>query len=236
MKFLNTPIAGLLNTIYSLIGNYGISIIVFTIIVRMILFPLSVSQRRNMETQKKLQPKINELRKKYGNDPQTMMMKQNELFKEHGHNPLSGCLPLLIQFPIIIALFGVLRNAHQYLPANALTQSFLWLSNMVDPDTLSNVLPTLPMADKLPGILPIIAAIFTYITSKTSMSQASATQDPDGPKMPNMSFMTYMFPMMILMFGATYSAGLILYWATSNIVQFFQDRLLNQMFKNKEVS
>lgn len=228
-------IALILQTIYGFIGNYGVSIIVFTILMRLLLFPLSVSQRKNMEQNKLLQPKIKELQKKYKSDPQTLQQKQMELFKEHNFNPLSGCLPLLVQMPIIFALFSVLRNAGEFMPPEAINQSFMWLPNMIDADRLSNIIPQMQLANSLPGLWPILAAIFTWLSMKQTQNNQQLSQDPDGPKMPNMSMMTTLFPAMILFFGLNYSAGLIVYWAVSNIIQFIQEKALTRMFTKKEV-
>lgn len=227
---LKNLIASLLSTIYSFTGSYGLSIILFTLFIRLVLLPFAIQSKKSMIVMQKLQPMVSELQKKYKNDPQTLQKKQLELYKEHNHNPLSGCLPLLIQMPIIFTLFSVLRNAADYVPQSAMDQAFLWLPNMVDPDTMSNIV-TMAGAERIPGLLPIIAAAFTFITFKMTQSQTAAAQaNPDGPKMPNMNFMAYIFPVIILMSGATYSAGLILYWATSTILQFVQDRLLNAYF------
>lgn len=231
---LKNLIAGLLSGIYSFVGNYGLSIIIFTAIIRLVLLPFAIQQKRNMLVMQKLQPMINELQKKYKNDPQTLQQKQMALYKEHNHNPLSGCLPLLIQMPILFTLFSVLRQAAEYLPESALTQPFLWLPNMVDPDTMSNIINFVG-SNRFPGLLPIIAAIFTFITFKMTQQQTAMVQaSADGPKAPNMNFMAYIFPIIILMSGATYSAGLILYWAFSTILQFVQDRVLNAVIVQKE--
>ncbi|WP_459129487.1 YidC/Oxa1 family membrane protein insertase [Guggenheimella bovis] len=233
MQFIHQGIAWLLNTLFSVIHSYGWTIICFTILVRFILLPLNISQKKNMAMQQKLQPKIQELQRKYAKDPQTLNMKTMELYKEHGHNPLGGCLPLLIQLPVLFGLFAVLRNPVEYgLPQEALSQSFMWLPNMSAPDTLMNVIKVSGM-DRVPGLLPIIAAIFTYLTAKMSMAN-QPKPDPNGPKMPNMNFMLYMGPVLILAFATSYPAGLILYWAASNIIQLIQDQVLNLKFRQQE--
>ncbi len=223
--------ASILKGIYDVIGNYGISIILFTIIIRLALLPLTISQKKSLEKTKKLNPKMAELKKKYGNDKQTYNQKLAELYKEEKINPLAGCLPLLIQIPIIYVLFGIFRNAHKYLPTEALTQKFLWLPNMVDPDTLSNLIPGVDLLKSLPGLLPIIAALFTYLSVKRNSLQAQSS----GNKGPNMGFMTIMFPGLILVFGASYSAGLILYWGVSNIIQYVQDILITKLMNKEQV-
>ncbi len=225
-----------LRMLFDLIGNYGLTIIVFTIIIRIILFPLSIQQRKSMEVQKKLNPQVQELQKKYAKDPQTLNAKTMELYKENKYNPLSGCLPMLVQIPVIWSLFSVFRNAHVYIPEEALNQAFLWLPNLIAPDTLSNILPAAEVFTKVPGVLPIIAALFTYLTSKRAQQQTAAATAASGQKGPNMSAMTVMFPIMILIFGASYSAGLILYWAVSNIIQFLQDLLIARMVEKENVS
>lgn len=217
--------ASILNAIYGVIGNYGVSIIVFTLLVRIVLLPLAISQRKNMLHMQKLQPQMKELQKKYKNDRETLARKQQELYKENNYNPFMGCLPMLIQLPIIFSLFGLFRNAKDYLPPSALTQTFLWLPDMETPDVLSNVLSVAgDITTKLPGLLPIIAAIFTFLTFKSTMS---AQQNTDGP---NMNFMGYIGPIMILWFGANYAAGLILYWAISNIIQYVQNLVLVRVY------
>ncbi len=219
--------AQVLNYFYNMIGNYGLSIIIFTVIFRIVMLPLSISQKKSMAKMKELQPQINEINKKYKNDNQKKNEMTMQLYKENNYNPFGGCLPALIQIPIIWSLFNVFRNAHDYLPASALQEKFLWLPSMNVPDTLSNVIPGIEIAQKLPGILPIIAAIFTYLTFKRSQQMQPATTNG-----PNMNFMGVMFPIMILFFGATYAAGLILYWAVSNIIQYVQDVLLQRVIDN----
>ncbi len=225
-----------LRMLFDLIGNYGLTIIVFTVIVRIILLPLSVQQRKSMEVQKKLNPKVQELQKKYAKDPQTLNAKTVDLYKEHKYNPLAGCLPLLVQIPVIFSLFSVFRNAHIYIPEEALNQTFLWLPNLISPDTLSNIVPGVEIFNKMPGILPITAALFTYLTSKRAQVQTAATTAGSEQKGPDMSAMTIMFPVMILIFGASYSAGVILYWAVSNMIQFFQDVIIGQLISKENVS
>lgn len=225
--------ASILNNIYNMIGNYGISIIVFTIFIRLVLLPLSISAKKGMIKQAEMSPKMAEIKKKHGKDKEVYNQKIMELYKKEKFNPLSGCLPMLIQLPIIFVLFGIFRNAAKYVPAEALSQSFLWLPNMVSPDNLVNIIPGIDFFTKLPGLLPIIAAFFTYLTAKKGA--AATKNNPSGQQGPNMGFMTTLFPLMILVFGASYSAGLILYWATTNIVQYIQDILIEKYLKKEKV-
>ena len=99
-----------LNWINSWVGNYGWSIVVFTLFIRLVLLPLDIKNKQGMIKMQKMQPKINELQKKYANDQQKMQQKQMELFRKEHYNPMSGCLPMLIQLPILWIMFGAMRS------------------------------------------------------------------------------------------------------------------------------
>ena len=92
------------------VGNYGLAIIVLTIIVRMFLWPLNVSQQRSMRQMQTLQPKLKAIQERYNNDPQKLQMKMMEIYKEHKFNPMGGCLPLLVQMPVFILLYSALMS------------------------------------------------------------------------------------------------------------------------------
>ena len=106
---MNDFLRSILEGINTIVQNHGWSIIVFTMLIRFVLMPLDIKSRKGMRQMSKMQPKINELTKKYGNDKQKLQQKQAELFKKEHYNPLSGCLPVLIQWPILIAMFAAMR-------------------------------------------------------------------------------------------------------------------------------
>ena len=114
MSQLSYLFGSLLELIYNVIGDYAISIIVFTVVVKLLLLPLTLTQTKSMKSMQLIQPKMDEIKKKYQNDPDKQNQKIMELYKEHKVNPLAGCLPLLIQFPIIIGLFNALREPVKY--------------------------------------------------------------------------------------------------------------------------
>ncbi|MGO2082715.1 YidC/Oxa1 family membrane protein insertase [Vagococcus sp.] len=194
----------------SFFGNKGIGIIMFTLIIRVLLMPLMHFQTKSMRKTQELQPKIKALQEKYSSkDPETARLLQEEtqrLYAENGANPLTGCLPLLVQLPIMMALWQSISR----IPA--LTNGhFLWLA-LGDPD------PTY--------ILPILAAIFTFISTKlTSMGQTE-TQGA-------MKIMNYTMPIMILVMGVNLASGLSLYWVISNAFQVVQTLIINNPFKLK---
>ncbi|PIM78802.1 YidC/Oxa1 family membrane protein insertase [Fusobacterium pseudoperiodonticum] len=184
--------AFLLTTTDKYVGNFGISIIIVTILIKIALLPLTLKQDKSMKEMKKLQPEIEKIKAKYANDKQMLNIKTIELYKEHKVNPMGGCLPLLIQFPILIALFGVLRNG--IIPQDS---SFLWLK----------------LSDKDPYyILPVLNGAVSFFQQKLMGTS-------DNPQMKNMM---YIFPIMMIYISYRMPSGLQLYWLTSSILAVVQ--------------
>ena len=184
--------AFLLNTTDKYVGNFGVSIIIATILIKIALLPLTLKQDKSMKEMKKIQPELEKLKEKYANDKQMLNIKTIELYKEHKVNPAGGCLPLLIQFPILIALFGVLRNG--IIPQDS---SFLWLK----------------LSEKDPYyILPILNGAVSFFQQKLMGTS-------DNPQMKNMM---YIFPIMMIYISYKMPSGLQLYWLTSSILAIVQ--------------
>lgn len=214
-----------LKIIYDVIGNYGISIIVFTVLVKLVLLPLTLTQTKSMKSMQVIQPKMEEIKQKYKNDPEKQNQKVMELYKEHKVNPLAGCLPLLLQFPILIGLFNTLREPLKYVfdteeAYRAADAGFLWMSNLSTPDVI------LISGIAIPFILPILAAITTYIQSAMMMAKGAKKDSTQ-------TIMLYMFPIMMLFWGRTFPAGLLLYWVAGNIFQIIQQYLISRPSKLK---
>lgn len=201
------PLGMLLNFLYGLIGNYGITIIVFTIIVKLILLPLTIQQLKSTKQMSELQPKLKELQEKYKNDKEKLNAKTVELYQQYKVNPVGGCLPLLIQMPIIFGLFAVLREPIKHISdpnfVQAVNEAFLWIPNLSQPDLI---------------ILPVLAGITTYFSMNSASTGAAQNQ--------TMKTMNMVFPVMILWWGRSFPAGLTLYWVVSNIFQMVQQYLL----------
>ena len=192
-NLLKQFLALLLTTTDKYVGNFGVSIIVVTILIKIALLPLTLKQDKSMKEMKKIQPELEKLKEKYANDKQMLNIKTMELYKEHKVNPLGGCLPLLIQLPILIALFGVLRNG--IIPQDS---SFLWLK----------------LSDKDPYyILPILNGAVSFFQQKLMGSADS------NPQMKNMM---YIFPIMMIYISYKMPSGLQLYWLTSSILAVVQ--------------
>ncbi|WP_296969332.1 YidC/Oxa1 family membrane protein insertase [Tepidanaerobacter sp. EBM-38] len=193
MAFLQDLMKQLMDLIFVYTNSYGIAIILLTVLIKLILLPFSFMQINSMKKMQEITPLQQELQKKYKNDKEKLNMEIMKLYQENKINPMGGCLPLLIQFPVIIALFRVFQT---YDFAGA---SFLWISNLSKPDSTF--------------ILPILAAVTTYIQTKLST--------PAGADNPNAS-MNIIMPLMIGWFSIKFAAGLALYWVVSNVVQIIQ--------------
>lgn len=235
----------ILKLIYDVIGNYAWAIIVFTILVKSAMLPLTIAQNKSMDGMNEIQPKLKELQTKYKNNPEKLNALTMQLYKEHNVNPMMGCLPLLIQFPIIIALFNVLREPVKYVFGTeqafaAAEQAFFWLPNMTVPDVIVIGGVTLPF------ILPVLAAVSTFLDTKFMQGkQAEADKkrkeenkkkgivEQPNPMETTNKVMLYMIPCMILFWGVSFPAGLSLYWAVSNVYSIVQRRIFHAMRENK---
>ncbi|MBR0598425.1 YidC/Oxa1 family membrane protein insertase [Sinanaerobacter chloroacetimidivorans] len=213
------PLGILLSYLYGFIDNYGITLIVFTIIVKACLFPLYADQIKHSTRMADVQPKMQALQKKYANDKEMLNIKMMELYKEEKFNPMRGCLPMLIQMPIIFGLFALLRNPTVFIKSNemlmAVHEAFLWVPDLSQPD---------------PWVLPILAGITTFISFSQTQNQ---TQMGDNTMAPMMKMMRYFFPIMIVWMGRSFPAGLTVYWFIGTLIQIFQTRVLNNWKKKK---
>ncbi|GGH80302.1 YidC/Oxa1 family membrane protein insertase [Pullulanibacillus pueri] len=180
-------------------GSYGMAIIICTIIVRLVLLPLMIKQTKSSGNMQLIQPEIKKLREKYSSkDQETQKKLQQEtmkLFQEHNVNPVAGCLPLLIQMPILIAFYHAINRTPEIKE-----HTFLWFQmGAHDPYY----------------ILPVIAAVTTFISQKIMMGSM-------GNSNPQMAMMTYIMPIMILVLAINFPAALALYWVIGNIFMIFQ--------------
>jgi len=232
------PILNGLVSLYHLFGDFALSIIVLTLIIKLVLFPLTLKQLKSMKATQALQPQMQEIRKKYAKDQQGQAVAMQALYKEYGVNPVAGCLPLLIQLPVLYGLFYALRTA---LGTNTTTltavQKLAALNNILYPfvhrfNTYPNISLswfafinhawTIPLGSPDPThILPILAAAATFIQLRMSQVRTSPGA-PSDPSTQSMKMMQYIMPVFILFIGWSYPAGLALYWTTSTVFQAIQ--------------
>ena len=220
MEIIAKPIGYLLMLIYKLVGNYGISLIILTFIVKLAMYPLYSKQIRSSADMQEMSEKAQEIQRRYANDKEKQNEELQKLYSEEGFNPMSGCLPMAIQFPIIMGLFALLRNPMKYMPGATMIfanhESFLWIKDLAQPD---------------PWILPICAGVATYFSIALN---ASMTQQPGASNQQNKAMnavMKYFFPLSILWLARSYPAGLAIYWAGGQFMQIFFNLRINKMRK-----
>ncbi len=220
------PIFNALMVLYRLLDNFGLAIVVLTLIVKLILFPLTLQQLRSMKATQALQPQMAEIKKKYAKDQRAQAEAMQALYKEYGMNPLAGnCLPLLIQMPVLFGLFyalsAVLRSAKNVGDINKLLYPFIPPFTHM-PNLMMNwfawINPAWQYPLNLPDpthILPILAALATYFQLRMSQ-QRNAVGASNDQMAQQMKIMQFISPAMVLFFGWNYAAGLALYWTVSS--------------------
>lgn len=199
----------ILNFFYAIGGhNYGIAIILLTIAVKIALYPLTLQSIQQMSAMQRIQPKFEELKAKHKNKPDKFQQETMALYKQHGVNPLGGCLPMLIQIPVFIALFMALTSQtfKETLIASGSAASFLWMKDLSVKDQFFIT------KDIWIPIMPILIALTTYWSQKT-MPQAG------GDQMKQM--MTFM-PFFIGFISIEFAAGVQLYWVVQNLLTIAQ--------------
>ena len=203
-----------LNFLSGFISNWGIVIIIFAIILKMILYPLTHKSFESTTKMQKIQPLIKEVQAKYKSDPQKMNVEMRSLYKEHGVNPLGGCLPMLLQMPIIFALYPILRYSISLRQA-----SFMWLPDLSEPDPK--------------WALPILMAVFMFVQQKL-MAPSKATMDGMDEKakaaQQSQKMMMYMMPIMMFFIFKGLSSGLVLYWTVFSVIGSIQQYFIKKKF------
>ncbi len=184
-------------------ANYGVSIILLTIVIKIMFYPLMNKQYRSMKKMQDIAPKMTEIREKFKSDPQKMQQEVLKLYKQHQVNPLQGCLPMLLQIPFFIAIYSTILSDKfvELLETSGNTGLFtFWLSDLSLPDNTY--------------ILPIVLAIFTFYSQKLMMVDPKQKQ------------LLYLSPIMILIFGLKLPSGVLLYWATSTVLSTVQQSMI----------
>ena len=197
-----------LNLTYSVVPNYGVAVIILTVLIRIIFWPLTHKSTESMKRMQELQPLMNELRKKYKDSPKKMQEETMALYRRHKINPVSGCLPMLIQIPVFIALFVVLRSAIELRFA-----PFLWIQDLSAPERLIQFGFTIPLLgwDAL-NILPIFMAL-----SQAWQQSLMPATDPNQQKM-----MLFLMPAMMLVMFYSMPSALVLYWSANQCIVIVQ--------------
>lgn len=227
MSYIVEILGQLLRFIYNILPNYGIAIVVFTVFVRLCLFPLYYKQTGSMLKMQELQPKMKKIQDKYkgktsNEDKQKMQIELSNLYSETGVNPLSGCLPLIIQLPIIWSLYRVLLQSSKYL--SGIDYHFLGIDLSKAPHSMITII-----------FFPLLAGLTTFLSMKL-FAAPQQQQEGAGEQMASMmKSMTFIFPLTTAFMAFKLPTGLGMYWITYNVFQIAQQYVLYQIFyKQKE--
>ena len=199
---------------HKVIPNFGLCLIVFSILIKIILYPLTHKSFESSTKMQKIQPHITALREQYKSDPQKMNQEMQKIYKEHGVSPLGGCLPMLFQMPVFFALYPVIRYSIDLRQAG-----FLWLKDLSEPD------PYL--------ILPILMAIFMFLQQYMMQPKKSVLAEMGEKQLAQMQsqkMMMYVMPLMMFFLFKSFPSGLVLYWTVFNIMSMFQQRTIRRKF------
>ncbi len=204
--FIASPLHWLLSTIFGFVGNWGLAIIILTFVVRGVMYPLTKAQYTSMAKMRMLQPKLQEMRERIGDDRQRMSQEMMELYKREKVNPLGGCLPLILQMPIFIALYWALMESVELRHAPFV----LWIHDLSAPDPYY--------------VLPLLMGASMFLIQKMSPSTVT---DPMQQKIMNI------MPVMFTVFFLWFPSGLVLYWLVSNIVTLLQQTIIYRSLEKK---
>lgn len=206
MSYINNFLISILDFFYNMTGNYGVALILFTVLIKLILYPLTHQQFKALKEQQRIQPELNKLREKYKDDPQRLNQEMVELYRRHKINPLGGCLPLLIQFPILAILYSAI-NAYIDKFANA---SFLWIKSLAAPD------------------LPLL---IIYGISMVASSLVSSPLSEDPSQRSSQLFMSIGLPIIFTVLFRSFPSAFILYWFVFNILTTIQQLYVMKVLK-----
>jgi len=208
-SFLSKPFFKVLLWLHTFLGNWGWAIIFFTLLVKIILFPLSYKGMMSMQKLKDLAPKMKELKEKYKGDPAKLNAQMMEMYKKHGANPMGGCLPMILQIPIFFALYRVLLNAVELEGAPWI----LWIENLAQMDPYY--------------VLPILMGASMWFQQRIT---PTTMQDPLQEKI------FKFFPVIMTVFFVTFPSGLVLYWLVNNLSTIAQQYFINHAYAKQKAA
>jgi len=235
MDFILNPFVTTLTFLYSILnGNIVLAIVLFTIIIRLVTYPLTMQQQRTTKATQKIQPELKKLQEKYKNDREKLSQAQMQLYKEYGVNPLGGCLPLVIQFPILIGLYQAIIMSLAATPTQLLNLSGrLMIPGLDKLIPLNNMWLGLDLTQPPGGgglvqfAFPILVVVTTWLQFKMTMPSSPKPKDGEKPAKPDQSSMMTqsmgtVMPLMYGFFALNFSIGLSIYFIVSNIIGIAQ--------------
>ena len=210
IRFISRAVLFSLVALYEVIPNYGIVLIIFSVIVKLLVYPLTKKSYQSMKAMQVLQPEVLSLREKYKSDPQKLNQATMKLYKERGVNPLGGCLPMLLQMPLLFALFIVFRSTIELRGAPFV----LWITDLSQPDALIPLPFSLPLYGDQISLLPLLMGASMFVQQKMTTS----------PVNPQQKMMTQFMSIFFVILFNQFPSGLNLYYTLFNIFTIIQQK------------
>ncbi|SVA71019.1 uncharacterized protein METZ01_LOCUS123873, partial [marine metagenome] len=208
--------------LYKYIPNYGFVLIVFSVFVKILVYPLTNKSYTSTKKMQAIQPMLNDLREKHKNDQRKFAQAQMALFKEHGVNPLSGCVPILLQMPLLFALFTVFRSSIELRGAPFM----LWINDLSRPDAVFDLGINIPLYGAQVAILPLLMGVTMFIQMKSTPTPQSGGQQ---------KFMMYFMNGFFVLIFNQFPSGLVLYYTLFNILTILQQKYLTPQSNLKDI-
>ncbi len=214
----------LISFIYGYIPNFGVAIIIMTLMVKLVTFPLNNKQIKSAKKMQLLQPEMKKIQNKYKDDKEKQNRAVQEFMKENNMNPLAGCLPLLVQFPVLIGVFRLLREPDQFLNMDVINPYLFQQAEIINLLVVPNIgFDNFFSQISIYYIFPLIAGATTYLYSKMSMPADSSQK-----------MLMYMMPVMITVFSFSFPVGLVIYWIMNNVFSIGQHKFIVHLDQIKE--
>jgi YidC/Oxa1 family membrane protein insertase len=229
LGWLESILKFFLNIFYRFVPNYGVAIILVTVLVKVVLFPLTKKGSEGASRMQELQPKIQELQAKYKGNPQKLNQEMAEFYKKEGYNPMSGCFPLLIQFPLFIAMYNLFNNHFDLRGAMFIPG---WIPDLSQPESIFNF-PTLNLviwqisAIRVLPVIYLLSQLFYGKFTQTAATAQSATQ---------MKIMMYGMPIFFFFILYDVPSGLLIYWIATNLLSIVQQVIINDLLKKRKAA
>jgi YidC/Oxa1 family membrane protein insertase len=214
---------------YKLIPNYGVAIILLTLVVKIVFFPLTRKSSESTLRMQAVAPKIKEIQEKYKGNPQKMNAEMAELYKKEGYNPVSGCLPMPLQLPIFFAMYSLFNNHFDLRGAGFIPG---WIPDLSLPEAIWNF----PEGVRLPLLGWTALRLLPFIYVGSQLLYGKATQTPDQKNNTQMKMMLYVLPIVFFFILYDMPSGLLIYWIFSNLLTMVQQLVINKYLAPKRAA
>ena len=218
-----------LQTIYKFVPNWGVAIIIMTVLLKIVLFPLTLKSSMGTLKMQEIQPRMNAIQSKYKDNPQRLQEETAKLYKETGYNPMAGCLPLIFQMMALIAVFNLFNNYFEFRGAGFIKG---WIDDLSSGDCILTWNANLPFVGNCLRILPIIYLFSQLFYGKITQMGGAGAGAAANPG--TMKFMTYGLPILFSFMFYNAPSGLLLFWTISNLIQMVQQLVINKVMAKKK--